>query len=45
MIGPQALRNPMLIFVLFFLIPIFLKLIVACRLCAIYAREDSDSNV
>ena len=28
-----------------FLIPFFLKLIVACRLCVIYAREDNDSNV
>ena len=24
---------------------IFLKLIVACRLCVIYVREDNDSNV
>ena len=29
----------------FFLIPFFLKLIVACRLCVIYTREDDDSNV
>ena len=29
----------------FFLIPFFLKLIVACRLCVIYVREDNDSNV
>ena len=28
-----------------FLIPFFLKLIVACRLCVIYAKEDNDSNV
>ena len=28
-----------------FLIPFFLKLIVACRLCVIYVREDTDSNV
>ena len=27
-----------------FLLLIF-KLIVACRLCVIYAREDNDSNV
>ena len=29
----------------FFSIPISLKLIVACRLCVIYVREDTDSNV
>ena len=29
----------------FFLIPFFLKLIVTCRLCVIYVREDNDSNV
>ena len=29
----------------FFLIPFFLKLIVACILCVIYVREDNDSNV
>ena len=23
----------------------FLKLVVACRLCGIYAREEDDSNV
>ena len=28
-----------------FLIHFFLKLIVACRLCVIYMREDDDSNV
>ena len=28
-----------------FLIPLFLKLIVDCRLCVIYVREDNDSNV
>ena len=27
------------------LITFFLKLIVACRLCVIYVREDNDSNV
>ena len=27
------------------LIPFFLKLTVACRLCVIYVREDEDSNV
>ena len=34
-----------LTFLLYFLIPFFLKLIVACRLCVIYVREDNDSNV
>ena len=29
----------------FFLIPFFLKLIVACRLCVAYVREDNDSDV
>ena len=29
----------------FFLIPFFLKLIVAWRLYVIYMREDNDSNV
>ena len=28
-----------------FFIHFFLKLIVACRLCVIYVREDNDSNV
>ena len=28
-----------------FLIPFFLTLIVACRLCVIYVREDNDSDV
>ena len=28
-----------------FLIPFFFKLIVACRLCSIYVREDHDSSV
>ena len=28
-----------------FLIPFFLKLFVACRLCDIYVREDNDFNV
>ena len=28
-----------------FLIPFFLKLIVACRLCVICVRQDNDSNV
>ena len=32
-------------FVVLFLIPFFLKLIVACRLCVIYVKEDNDSNV
>ena len=32
-------------FVVLFLIPFFLKLIVACKLYVIYAREDNDSNV
>ena len=27
-----------------FLIPFFFKLIVACRLCVIYVREDNDSD-
>ena len=27
------------------LIPSFLALILACRLCAIYVREDNDFNV
>ena len=30
---------------LFFLIPFFLKLIVAYELCVIYVREDDYSNV
>ena len=30
---------------LFFLILFFLKLIMVCRLCVIYVREDNDSNV
>ena len=34
-----------LTFLLYFLIPFFLKVIVACRLCVIYVREDNDSNV
>ena len=29
-------------FVVLFLIPFFLKLIVACRLCVIYVREDNE---
>ena len=29
----------------FFLIPFFLKLIVAGILCVIFVREDNDSNV
>ena len=33
------------IFVVLFLIPFFLKLIVACRLSVIYVREDNNSNV
>ena len=33
------------IFAVLFLIRFFLKLIVACRLCVIYVREDNDSNV
>ena len=33
-----------LTFLLFFLICFLLKLIVACRLCIIYVREDNDSN-
>ena len=28
-----------------FLCKVFLKLIVACRLCVIYVREDNDYNV
>ena len=32
-------------FLRFILNIIFLKLIVACRLGVIYAREDSDSNI
>ena len=32
-------------FLFFFLIPFSLKLIVVCRLCVIYVREDNDSNV
>ena len=28
-----------------FLISFFLRLIVACRLCVIYVKEDNDSNV
>ena len=32
-------------FVFFFSKYVFLKLIVACRLCVIYVREDNDSNV
>ena len=28
-----------------FLIPFLLKLIVACRLCVIYVKEDNDSNI
>ena len=34
-----------LTFWFFFLAPFFLKLIVTCRLCVIYVREDNDSNV
>ena len=30
---------------LFFFIPPFHKLIVACRLCVIFVKEDNDSNV
>ena len=30
---------------LFFFIPFFLKLIVACKLCVIYVREENDSKV
>ena len=33
------------LFYVSFLISFFLKLIVACRLCVIYVREDNDSNV
>ena len=29
----------------FFLIPFFLKLIVACTLFVIYVRDDNDSNI
>ena len=29
-------------FVVLLLIPVFLKLIVACRLCVIYVKEDND---
>ena len=32
-------------FLFFFLIPFFLKSIVAYRLCVIYVWEDNDSNV
>ena len=32
-------------FLFFFFYSFFLKLIVACRLCVIYARENNDSNV
>ena len=32
-------------FVVLCLIPFFLKLIVACRLCVIYVREDNDSSL
>ena len=32
-----------LTFVVLFLIPLFIKLIVACRLCVIFVREDNDS--
>ena len=35
-----ALTFLLLIFIFF-----SLKLIVACRLCVIYVREDNDSNV
>ena len=34
-----------LTFVFSFLLPLFLKLIVAYRLCVIYVREDIDFNV
>ena len=34
-----------LTFCISFLIPFFLKLIVACKLCVIYVREDSYSNI
>ena len=34
-----------LTFVLFFFNSFYLKLIVSCRLCVIYMREDNDSNV
>ena len=30
---------------LIYLIPFFLKLFVACRLCVIYVREDNDFSV
>ena len=32
-------------FVVLFLIPLFLKLIVGYRLCVTYVREDNESNV
>ena len=34
-----------LTFLCIFLISFFLQLIVACRLCVIYVREDNDFNV
>ena len=34
-----------LTFSLFFFIPVLFELIVACRLCVIYVREDTNSNV
>ena len=34
-----------LIFLLFSFNIFFLKLIVACRLCVIYVREDNDATV
>ena len=39
------LMGALTFFFFFFLIPFFSKLIVACRLCVIYVREDNDSNV
>ena len=34
-----------LTFLFLFLIPLFLKLIVTCRLCVIYMGEDNDPDV
>ena len=44
---PNDKSNTMgaLTFLFLFNVLFFLKLIVACRLCCIYAREDNDSNV
>ena len=37
--------NGALTFYCSFLVIFFLKLIVACRMCVIYVREDDDSDV